>query len=289
MLIVKIQGGLGNQLFQYAFASQLAMRSKTGFKLDVTFYEKNPSRKYELCHFGITGPIASVEEINAFKTPASFGLILLKNKILQKKKRVVTESGLRFNPSYLKPVKSGIINGYWQSEKYFMDIAEKIKTEFTLLYPPTGENLSLLQAIKSGNSISVHVRRGDYDSDSSANQIHGTCSIDYYHKAAELIAQQVQNPIFYIFSDDMAWVRNYLKFKYQVCYVEINDSHTAFEDLRLMQHCHHHIIANSTFSWWGAWLNPKKNKIVVAPKRWFNDEEMERQATDILPDNWIRL
>ncbi len=289
MLIVKIHGGLGNQLFQYAFGCQLAHQSKTVLKLDISFYEDYALRKYELQNFNIVENIASADEITAFLFRQKSRVILLTNKIFRRKPATLEEKGLAFNPAYLQPIKNAYLNGYWQSENYFTGIAERIKKEFTPRRAAEGENLRLLQEIESNASVSLHIRRGDFENDSTVNQIHGTCPPAYYEQAINLIAGKINDPVFYIFSDDMAWARHHLRLNYRTCFVDINNEHTAFEDLRLMYSCKHQIIANSTFSWWGAWLNKAGDKIVIAPKLWFRDEELNRQAKDIIPENWIRI
>ena len=127
--------------------------------------------------------------------------------------------------------------------------------------------------IESCNSISLHVRRGDFINENSTNKTHGVCSIEYYKKAIDFIAKKISNPVFFIFSDDTKWVYENMKLQFKYFVVDINDHKFAYEDLRLMSKCNHHILANSSLSWWGAWLNESENKVVVAPKIWFADLE----------------
>jgi hypothetical protein len=289
MLIVKIHGGLGNQLFQYAFAKSLAYKNNTDFKLDIHFFDDQVLRSYNLCDFNIIENIASSSEISVFKQTKRSAFNFLKSKLFKPEAQIVEEKSLDFNQLYFKPLTNAYLSGYWQSEKYFADIKTQIKNEFTPKTPPSTTNYFLLNKIKSNNAISLHIRRGDFEKEETVNKIHGTCSPGYYENAANLIANKLTDPIFYIFSDDISWARHNLKLNYKMHFVDINDEHSAFEDLRLMYNCKHHIIANSTFSWWGAWLNTKPDKIVIAPIKWFNDAELNYQAMDIVPETWIRI
>ena len=179
------------------------------------------------------------------------------------------------------------VRGFWQSELYFKSIEELIRKDFTFASEPTGSNKELAKAIATQQAVSLHIRRGDYVNIQSTNEYHGTCSIEYYQKAIEYILSNLSDPVFYIFSDDLPWVKANLDVSAPHIFAEGNDATTNFEDLRLMSLCKHHIIANSSFSWWGAWLNPSKTKIVIAPKRWMNDPEFD--SKDLIPKNWIRI
>jgi hypothetical protein len=138
--------------------------------------------------------------------------------------------------------------------------------------------------ISAANAVSLHIRRGDYVSNAKFNAAHGTCDLDYYARAAAFVAERVGDPVIYAFSDDPAWVAENLKLPFEMRFVDHNDGSTAHEDLRLMATCKHHIIANSSFSWWGAWLNPLKDKVVAAPTQWFADPA--KSNPDILPQSW---
>nr|VFK65587.1 MAG: Glycosyl transferase family 11 [Candidatus Kentron sp. TUN] len=134
----------------------------------------------------------------------------------------------------------------------------------------------------------MHIRRGDYVSDKEANTLIGTCSLDYYQRAVRLLQERIEsNPRFYVFSDDPDWVQANLRLDGQMHIVRHNNTDTNFEDLRLMSACSHHIIANSTFSWWGAWLNPSPQKIVIAPARWFKSDKLDDR--DLIPSSWLRI
>ena len=169
-----------------------------------------------------------------------------------------------------------------------MDIKDVIKKEFTPLKKPSGKNAEWLKIATNTDSIGVHVRRGDYVSNKHANAHHGLASIDYYNAAAIYCSTYLKNPHFLVFSDDIAWCKQNLKFGDNVTYIEGNTGPEAFEDIRIMSACKHNIIANSSFSWWGAWLNNNKDKIVIAPRIWFQDEKANRE-TEIIPSDWIRM
>jgi hypothetical protein len=176
--------------------------------------------------------------------------------------------------------------GYWQSEKYFKEIEDIIRRDFCLKSEPGPENAAMADEIKGVPSVCVHVRRTDYVTDPRTNQHHGTCSPEYYRNAACLVGSQVSNPHFFVFSDEPDWARANLELPVPTTFVTHNGSEKGYEDLRLMALCQHYIIANSSFSWWGAWLG-NSGGIVVAPKRWFNTEG--RDTRDLIPAGWARL
>jgi len=181
-------------------------------------------------------------------------------------------------PSYLM--------GYWQSEKYFENFRKNIRSEFSFKEKLDGENLETSARMQSCNSVSLHVRRGDYVTHTPTAKILNVCSIDYYHKAITCIAKQISSPHFFVFSDDQQWARNNLNIPFPAEYIDRNRGKQSYIDMQLMSFCKHQIIANSSFSWWGAWLNANPDKIVIAPRNWFcnglNDE-------DLIPPQWTRL
>jgi len=179
------------------------------------------------------------------------------------------------------------LEGYWQSEKYFKHIESIIRNDFTYINETDSDNLKILNRIKGSESIAIHFRRGDYINNRKTNEVHGICSMEYYNSAVDYIAQKVSSPYFFIYSDDIEWVKRNLSIKYNKMFVDINTPEKASNDLRLISNCKHQIIANSSFSWWGAWLNQNPEKIVIAPKKWFMDEK--RNTSDLIPEKWIRL
>lgn len=190
--------------------------------------------------------------------------------------------------NYLNKIKRRLgffVDEYYQNEKYFIDIADEIKKEFVLKNDFSAKAKEYLQRIENSNSVSLHIRRGDYVANKKINAYHGVCGLDYYNEAMKIIKEKINNPIFFVFSDDIHWAEENLKgteFVFVSC-PEIED----VEELILMSKCKHNIIANSSFSWWGAWLNKNPEKIVIAPKRWFNDKKAEQ--INIAPANWLRI
>lgn len=296
MIIVRLIGGLGNQMFQYAVGRRLSYTLKTDLKLDLSgFQTQNPitPRRYNLHVFNILEKIAAQEEVKALIGSRFMSSILFRMDKL---------TGLKFAPyNYVNRILETsfdriILNlpddvyleGHWQSEKYFIDIADMIRREFTFKDPPVGKNKELSELISSLESVSLHVRRADYVTNPKTNAMHGSCDMEYYQRCVNELIKKVNNPHFFIFSDDPGWVSENLKLQYPMTIVTHNQEDQCHEDLRLMSQCKHHIIANSSFSWWGAWLNPRRDKIVFAPKQWYKDLT-HNHIEDIIPATWSRL
>lgn len=280
MIISQLAGGLGNQMFQYALGRSLALRNNDMLKLDVSNYtSNNVSRTYKLDHFQIKAEIASPAEIKRLQPHP----LLISRLIRAFKFRILKIENVSFKPKLLQRKGDIYLEGYWQSEKYFTDIAETIRQDFSLKAKMVGAAEDLDQEIgKTAHPVSLHVRRGDY----VANPLFNTCSPAYYQTALRLINDRVADPRFFIFSDDIAWVREHLKLPTSAYFVS-DPTIDDYEELALMSRCHHHIIANSSFSWWGAWLNPRPDKIVVAPKLWFSVSP--KMYKDIVPTSWIKI
>lgn len=291
MVIVKLMGGIGNQIFQYAAGRRLTYVLGTELKLDISVFENYNLRKYELGSFNILEDFASPREVKTLTSQKNGVLSGPVRCLLRRQKNLAPshnrESYFHFDSEILNLPNNVYLDGYWQSEKYFNDIEDVIRKEFAITMPQTDENQKMAKLISSRESVSLHVRRGDYDSDLQTSKVHGTCGLDYYARAIAEICSRVDSPHFFIFSDDMEWSKANLDISHPVIFVDHNNALRSYEDLRLMSQCRHHIIANSSFSWWGAWLNPDSDKIVIAPDRWFNKEDID--TTDLLPESWIRL
>ena len=249
-----------------------------------TSIEKITSRKYELTNFNIEAEIATEKEIQLFRYQTNW---LIRGKKFLTQSKYITETNYHFNPDYLKFGSNCYLNGYWQCEQYFTSISEVIRNEFQFKSCLDIENLKMETLIKSTNSVSIHVRRGDYIHNPATVKFHGICSEAYYKEAVNFISEKIQSPHFFIFSDDMDWVQQNFALSNSVTFVTINQENSAVDDLRLMSCCRHHIIANSSFSWWGAWLNNYKDKIVVGPKKWVNDTSID--TSTVLPDKWYKF
>lgn len=298
MIIVRISGGIGNQLFQYAIGRALSLKNVDELRLDTHFYGLGiePDRSFKLSHFKVTTPIATPTDFAEAHIPDPSKQNFL-SKLARKwqrlvdsqrpfhKRKLIFEPDFNFHPDVMENKGNTYLSGVWQSEKYFKGYGNQIRKDFELKQPLSTAAQSLADEIKAaGNgSISLHVRRGDQVRDPWLLKKHGTLTEDYYTKAVEYIAGKVPSPKIFIFSDEIEWCKENLKFDIPVTYINGAD----YEDIHLMSLCANHIIAKSSFSWWGAWLDPKPNKIVVAPKQRFGDATVA--AADLLPDSWIKL
>lgn len=288
MIVTRVIGGLGNQMFQYAAGRALAHRHDTQLKLDSTGFETYPVHSYGLHHFAFKAVPAGEKEIPNGRAETRWARALRRFGF-GTELNVYRERSFAFDPEVLTLPDGIYLDGYWQSERYFADIEQELRRDFEIVTPPNAENAAWLARIRRDEgAISIHVRRGDYVTNASASAVHGTCSLDYYVRAAEYVAGKCgASPAFYVFSDDPDWVAENLQLGYETVYVRHNDASRNYEDLRLMAACQHHVIANSTFSWWGAWLNPSNRKIVVAPAAWFRDSKFDTR--DLLPLSWVKF
>lgn len=280
MIIVEIIGGLGNQMFQYAFGRALSLKNNTDLKLDISAFDKYKLHNYNLNKFNIVENLADKNEVEGLKYNKYFW-------IKKKSKSYVEEPKFNFSKELLELPENVYLKGYFQSEKYFLPIRETLLQDFMPKGALSTKNNEMLEKITSSNSVSLHVRRGDYANNANTMKVHGLCSLDYYQKAVDYISSKVDNPHFFLFSDDPEWVKGNLKLDYLTTIVDINSGDDGIFDMNLMKNCKHNIIANSSFSWWGAWLNQNMQKIVIAPEKWFNDSPLDTK--DVVPENWVKL
>lgn len=297
MIFVKISGGLGNQMFQYAYGRSLAARKGVELVLDCSFYEnerKHPlvtRRIFELEIFNIKSKVLKASDMKS-------RLLIFANVMLKKVADVaglkrLSQSVYQLEDSVNDPSgnasRNCILNGYWQSEDYFKESASIIRNDFRFKKELEGNNQGLAARMRKTNSVSIHIRRGDYVFDAATNKTHGICSLEYYENAVMLIAGHVADPVFYIFSDDMEWVKLNLQLAFSYEYIEGNNEQAGYVDMQLMSICKHNIIANSSFSWWAAWLNSNEKKIVVAPGKWFADPSLHAKSRQVIPAGWTTL
>lgn len=286
MIIGQIIGGLGNQMFQYSFYKYLSLLKKCDLKLDISLFDSYKLHNgYELENvFKIIETKARQEEINIFKSKYLL-FFKIENKLLKKNfifgKQHYKENKFSINQKIFDNLNTDFyIEGYFQTFKYIQELQPNLFEFQTHL---TESEKSLLQ----GNIVSIHIRGGDYVTNQSDNKLFGNiCTSKYYHNAISYIKNHVENPIFLIFTNDKEYAKKLLaseNFKI----IDWNGSKNSFRDMYLMSQCRHNIIANSSFSWWGAWLNTNNSKIVVAPKKWFNDSSMNQK--DIIPPTWIKV
>lgn len=293
MIAVTLIGGLGNQMFQYALGRKLAIENNTQLLLDLSFLKTKASgytqRNFELDVFNIHADILSDNELLKFNATHKNKFTRKLYKILPflNNYKIVREKGHHFQPNLLKINGNCLFYGFWQSEKYFTEIRDVLKNDFSPKNAPSEENQLIIQKISACHSVSLHVRRGDYVNLKDANNFHGICGLDYYSQAIEHIKKNIDNPVFFIFSDDVNWCKENIQTEFPTYFVEHNTGSNSFEDIRLMSLCKHNITANSSFSWWGAWLNGNPKKIVIAPKKWFKDTSVNTQ--DLIPENWQRI
>jgi hypothetical protein len=293
MIIAQLFGGLGNQMFQYAAGRALACRHDTEYKLDISPFRNKrwtTPREYSLSPFTVEDNFALETDLSRIRHPERKLQKYLVDLTCTFRRTIpiqlIREQGLAYNPGFLIWPDNVCLQGYWQSEKYFKDIADIIRSDFKLSAKPDSRNEKTAGHIRSCESVSLHIRRGDYVLDPATNAFHGTCSPDYYQHAISFIETKVSNPHFFIFSDDPAWVRKNMDTAHPTSYIDFNGPDNACLDMHLMSLCHHHIIANSSFSWWGAWLADYCDKIIIAPKKWFNKPDLN--TDDLIPDSWIQ-
>jgi len=309
MIITKLHGGLGNQLFQYAIGRQLAIRNSSELKLDISPFRDYKLHKYAIHHFNVNATLATESEVAAYRAlrnpPLGSRAFAALSRFFHsltgqpacvtptalihahRSRRYVVEGPLIFQPQIPDLPDNTYLDGYWQDERYFRDIASTIRHEFTVNTPPTPENVDLAQMIASVESVSVHVRRADYVTNPSTMAFHGVCRQSYYATCVSSVLHRVPNAHFFVFSDDPAWAKAHLALGGPATFVSANNADSNYEDLRLMSLCHHHITANSSFSWWGAWLNTRPDKIVLCPENWLVNKQSGLQ--EIAPPAWERV
>ncbi len=292
-IIVKLQGGLGNQMFQYAFGLSLSQKLKCQFYFDLSFFRYSGDdfmpRNYELNLFPGPINIASDKLVDSFLHPGLTRRLINKSGI--NRTAVYKENTLRINKQVFNIRPSVYLEGFWQSEQYFNGYEDMVRRSICFKKTLNHESQKIADELANkADTISVHVRRGDYISSKTTNDLHGICSIKYYTESIKLISNKLNNLHFYFFSDDPGWVKeNLLPTVKNASLIEHNTGTESWQDMVLMSKCKHHIIANSSFSWWGAWLNPDKEKIVIAPKNWFSNKTDYFDDKDIVPENWIRV
>jgi len=200
---------------------------------------------------------------------------------------MIEEKYFYYDKNIMRAGSDACIIGYWQSEKYFLDIRQTLLQDFTFKEPLEGRNSEIAKQIRQTQSVSLHVRRTHYVPSPPQKEIHGTCPPEYIFSAIQYIREKVANPAFFIFSDDIQWCRDNLQLTEETRFIDFNTGRNSFRDMHLMSLCKHNIIANSSFSWWAAWLNGNKDKTVIAPRRWFLDKSVNTQ--DLPPESWIRI
>lgn len=283
--ITALTGGLGNQMFQYAMGRALAERHGVPLLLDLRGLQHDPLRDYALSHFRITAKLAAETDMPRELGPLGRRLHRLP-RWLTGQTRIV-EQGFPFDPTIIELKAPLHLAGNWQSERYFSSYAGLIRDEFRLQDPFTPDRQAIADMLAERPMVSVHVRRGDYANNAKTNAYHGTCEPSYYAAAQQQLGDQIGDLQYMVFSDDPDWARENLTSFSLATFVEPSSDGRDEQDLHLMAACKHHIIANSSFSWWGAWLNPDPAKRVIAPRQWFKGASHD--TSDLIPFSWMRL
>jgi hypothetical protein len=289
MIIINLSGGLGNQMFQFAFANNIMKKYNLDVHFSTDFLSKHNG--YELKNvFNLNIKTVSSVELKELLGWQAYGIcrrIFSRNFApFLRKSNFVVEPHFHYWKLHTNFIHdNSYMHGYWQSHKYFFS-RDEILSNFNFRKKTSRENLLLIDRIKNSNSVSIHVRRGDY---LNKNSIHCLCEKDYYDKAISKILDFFPNAFFYIFSDDAEWVsKNFKSISKRREIVTFNSGFNNFEDMRLMSLCKHNIISNSSFSWWAAYLNASTKKTVISPKKWFISN-CNHNTIDLIPDDWIRL
>lgn len=300
MIITRLRGGLGNQMFQYAAALACARRAgvpEQAIHFDLEWFNRHRERRFELDVFGIE-----------VRQPPTAVLALarwtrhLPALAMGRVPRYVHEAHFHYDPAFENCRDGVYLAGYWQSPRYFAAISDTVRSAFRFASAADGRNGELASAMAASNSVCVHVRRGDYVVGPSGTTtgvsatrgpgVHGVLGADYYRSAVDQIADQAAPTHWYVFTDADDDLHDFVEFPGPSTFIRHNRGAHSFRDLELMTHCRHHIVANSSFSWWGAWLAAAQAQtppagIVVAPRGWFRTPE--RDATDLLPPHWLRV
>lgn len=296
IIIVRLLGGLGNQMFQYALGRQLSIIHKRPLKFDPGIYSLNTkkwaARSFGLGHFKLHAQMTEAAELAPFKK-------YLGQNFFSKLLRRLSAYGNYYSRSYIfeplgknfvfdprllqSPLKPVVyLDGFWQTEKYFLGIENIIREDFSFKEPADAVNQPILNQIGQENSVALHIRHGDNATQLAAG--HGVLPLDYYYRSAKDLAAAISNPKFYIFSDDPNWAKENLRLDFHCVFVSHNGDEKNYEDLRLMAACKHQIIGNSTFSWWGAWLGKKEGQLVYAPKKYHMNANIA--IADLYPKHW---
>jgi hypothetical protein len=295
MIIAEIFAGLGNQMFQYAAARAVSATFNVPLKLNANGFHSDTHRRFELHHFRISAGMATDREIDAFMNPRDtvYDRVTNRLKPAAQRRQVIREEHFRYEDELAAATAHTYLFGHWQSERYFRSQAAAIRRDFAFAQPAEGENQACEEQIRrTPHAVSLHIRRTDYLS----HPLMYPCPVAYYEAAIQTVLARVGTPHFFVFSDDPAWSKQHVRIPAPcgATYVTHNRGENSYEDLRLMRACAHHVISNSTFAWWGAWLNADPGKLVVAPRQWFREGALwyngeVADARDVLPESWIKI
>lgn len=292
MVVSHILGGIGNQMFQYAAGRALSLANGQQLLLDLHDFPNyrlhhgfELNRVFNVHAEGISSSV--LRELLGWRAAPLAKRVLRRPQFAWLRGgKFTAEPHFHYWPGFDDLRGDRYLYGYWQSEKYFGRFADTIRRDFTFREPLDAKNAALATEMAGTQSVSLHIRRGDYVSNPKNSKLLEVCSLDYYREAIAHIAARVGSPVFYVFSDDMDWVRQNLPLDFPCVYVDHNRGTESYRDMQLMSLCRHNVIANSSFSWWGAWLNADPKKMVVAPRNWFRNGNND---ADLIPDSWVRF
>lgn len=291
MVTIALSGGLGNQMFQYAAAKALATRLNTSLIADLYTLNKKTKatpRSFELDVFTL-----EIEKKNTLKGK----LVNKLHPYIQQNRNLFSRLGfftdtyaMLYQPSFENLRGNITMQGNFQNERYFKSIEDKLRKDFTFRNPLNGRNKDIAENINRSNSVAIHIRRGDYLTNKGAATNFITCDKDYYESAIKYFVEKIDEPQFYIFSEEFDWIKENLNFENNtVTLIDWNKGKNSYIDMQLMSLCKHNIIANSSFSWWAAWLNNNEEKTVIAPSMWFQSEDKNQLLNDFYPQEWIKI
>lgn len=290
MIIVKLMGGMGNQMFQYAFGRSLSLKKGVTLKLDLNFLlDRTPKKNFVFRDYDLTIFNCKPQILNEDDKKSFFGSFLMGNKYFNKllpvkNRKFYTESHFEYDKNVLKLNEDIYLEGYWQSYNYFSEFESTIRKDFSFKNKFNVEEELINQKILSTNSVCINVRRADF----LTNSFHGVCNEEYFNKGLNYIKNSESELNVFVFSDDIEWCKNNLNFELPTNFIDHEYAGEKFQSyLQLMTNCKHFIIPNSSFGWWAAWLANFSKKIVVAPKKWFSDSNINTK--DLIPDDWIRI
>lgn len=293
MLIIKLQGGLGNQLFQYAYGLKMSRLLGKELYLDTSFLEiARPGvtpRAYELFPYKVAAKILSHDELAKIGVVRSPYIVKILTRLnLGFRKCKYFREG-NYELVGIKNIKNGyrlVFDGYWQNEKLFSGVESELMDQILSYKSNSSLVDSILDAINNCNSVALHIRRGDYITNIAAAKFHALCGLDYYSAAIEYFGENVASPHFFVFTDDPEWAKTNINTDHALTFVSGSGELNHHDELSLMAHCRHNIIANSTFSWWGAWLNSNPEKKIIVPREWHKNKI---NAEGLLPSNWLTI
>lgn len=278
MIVVKLQGGLGNQMFQYAIGRQVATNLNTKLILDTSSYRNDSLRQLQLTNFKID---ANTTENKIIKNLYSLISKFKSFKVFREKETFI------YDESYLNIEPYTILEGYWQNYNYFASIKNLLKNDLTL----RNIDQKILDYSKkismTNNPVCLHVRRGDMVTNKEANKVHGAMDLNYYLESIKLAQGKLRDPFFYIFSDDIGWAKENIK-DINANFIDFTNTTEPHKDFFLMRSCKHFIIPNSTLSWWAAWLESSDNSIVIAPEKWLSIRKLDLYS-NLIPTSWTLI